>query len=268
LSEGRLRRKIAAFYAVTLLASWSTWAPWVAAVNGHPLSPSSPYLHLLGSMGPAVGTVFVLWRSGGRLELRRLLRRTATKQAAQQALVWAVLIPSAAFLVVVGVSARAAGTSAHWLGLGAQVEYPELGLAAYVLASLVFYGFGEELGWRGWLYPALRGRFRPLTAALLVVPFWAFWHLPLFFATASYRAMGVGGAAGWLVSLLSGGLLTSWLTDRAGGSVLPAAVLHAVLDVYFLAEVGVPTQSALGAIVSVAGLAAAIRISRPAEERR
>jgi len=102
-----------------------------------------------------------------------------------------------------------------------------------------------------------------VAASLLVVPFWAFWHLPLFFATESYRAMGIGGAAGWLASLVSGSLLTSWLTDRARGSILPAAVLHAVLDIYFLADVGAPIQSVLGAAVTIAGVAVAVILARP-----
>src|SRR6185369_15669600 len=123
----------------------------------------------------------------------------------------------------------------RWNVVGVAREYPALAPPVYALASLFFYGFGEEIGWRGFLYPRLRQRHGLLAASLIVVPFWAFWHLPLFFATDSYRAMGVGGAAGWLISLVSGSLLTGWLTDRARGSILPAAVLHAVLDIYFLA---------------------------------
>jgi hypothetical protein len=46
--------------------------------------------------------------------------------------------------------------------------------------------------------------------------------------------------------------------------VLPAIVLHAVLDLYFLANVGVPVQSALGALVTVWGIAEAIAALRKA----
>jgi hypothetical protein len=40
--------------------------------------------------------------------------------------------------------------------------------------------------------------------------------------------------------------------------VLPAAVLHAALDIFFLADVGVPVQSAMGAVVTVLGVVVAI----------
>jgi uncharacterized protein len=36
---------------------------------------------------------------------------------------------------------------------GASTEYPALPIVAYWLANLVFYGFGEEVGWRGYLQP-------------------------------------------------------------------------------------------------------------------
>jgi membrane protease YdiL (CAAX protease family) len=250
--------QIAAFYAITLAVSWALWAPWVANVQGVPWIPSSRYLHLAGSLGPAVAALAVIVWTTGRDGVRQLVRRTFTARAATEAAVWAVLLPSLAFVASALVLGRAGDRPIHWRNIGVVAEYPTFGPAAYALASLVFYGFGEEVGWRGFLYPLLRRRHRPLSASLLVVPFWALWHLPLFFATASFRAMGVGGAAGWLVSLVSGSLLTSWLTDRARGSILPAAVLHAVLDVYFLADVGVATQSVLGAVVTIAGIAAAV----------
>jgi membrane protease YdiL (CAAX protease family) len=263
----------AVFYALALGVSWGVWAPWVMSVQGAPRPSPRHYLHLAGSIGPAVAALVVLRWTGGGERIRQLIRRTVTARAALLALVWAILIPTALFVATAVFLGLASERPVAWNRIGVVPEYPGLGPAAYGLASLVFYGFGEEVGWRGFLYPRLRERHRPLVASLLVVPFWAFWHLPLFFATESYRAMGIGGAAGWLASLVSGSLLTAWLYDRARGSVLPAAVLHAVLDVFFLADVGVPIQSVLGAIVTVAGLVVAVGLFRhpapktPAPER-
>jgi hypothetical protein len=73
---------------------------------------------------------------------------------------------------------------------------------------------------------------------------------------ASVRWDRVGVAP--LLSLASGSVLTAWLYERAEDSVLPAAVLHAVLDVFFLAEVGVPVQSIMGAAVTVWGILVAV----------
>ena len=192
----------------------------------------------------------------------------ATARAARVALIWGVAFPAATFAGSASIMSLVNHTLVSWDRLGVVPEYPALGPILYIVASLVFYGIGEEVGWRGFLYPALRRRGgRALTAALLVVPFWALWHLPLFFVTESYRAMGLGGAAGWLLSLTSGSVLTAWLYDRAKGSALPAAVLHAVLDVFFLADVGVPVQSAMGAVVTIWGVVVGVLQFRRGDAR-
>lgn len=256
--RSRSQPRIAAFYALTLGVSWLLWAPWVSSVQGVLSHPASPYWHLAGSLGPAIAAGCLVGRSaGGALTPTAWIRQTLGTRALFVAMLWGLLVPTLVFVAVALGLAAANHQELRWSQLAVVEEYPALGRLAYVLCSLFFYGFGEELGWRGFLYPALRARRRPLVASLLVVPFWALWHLPLFFATESYRGMGVAGAAGWLVSLASGSLLTAWLYDRAGGSVLPAAVLHAILDVFFLADLGVPTQSVLGAVVTVAGVAVA-----------
>jgi len=263
LQSDAAMKPLVVFYTTALGVSWLLWAPWVAHVQGVRSIPSSPYLHLVGSLGPAVAALIVLARSTGAGAMRQLVRRTFTARAAMQAAIWAVAVPTLVF--VAGLLGMAASSRwiIRWNVIRVVSDYPTLSPFVYALASLVFYGFGEEIGWRGFLYPHLRLRHRPLAASLLVVPFWAFWHLPLFFATDSYRAMGVGGAAGWLASLVSGSLLTAWLTDRARGSILPAAVLHAVLDIYFLADVGAPIQTVLGAAVTITGIAVAVIQARP-----
>ena len=253
------RRSIAAFYALALGISWSLWAPWIASARAAGSDVSWRHLHLVGSLGPCLAALLVIGWTGGRARLRPLTRSTLTAPAVRAALIWGIAFPAVTFIVSALIMALVNGTPARWDRIGVVREYPALGRIEYIAASFLFYGIGEEVGWRGFLYPALRRpRRRTLTAALLVVPFWAFWHLPLFFATESYRAMGLSGAVGWLVSLASGSVLTAWLTDRAKGSVLPAAVLHAVLDVFFLADVGVPVQSAMGAVVTLWGVVIAI----------
>ncbi len=84
--------------------------------------------------------------------------------------------------------------------------------------NLIFYGFGEEIGWRGLLQPTLQRRHSALTAAVLVAVVWAGWHLPLFGITATYRTMPAVGFVGFALSLLVGALVLAWLHLRAAGA--------------------------------------------------
>lgn len=58
-------------------------------------------------------------------------------------------------------------------------ELPALPPLAIMAAEICFYGFGEEIGWRGYLLPNLLDTHRPLPALLRVGFIWAAWHLPL-----------------------------------------------------------------------------------------
>jgi membrane protease YdiL (CAAX protease family) len=45
--------------------------------------------------------------------------------------------------------------------------------------------------------------------------------------------MGVAGAAGWFLSLLSGAVVLTWLYNESEGSILVVAIFHAAIDTVF-----------------------------------
>jgi uncharacterized protein len=87
---------------------------------------------------------------------------------------------------------------------------------------------GEEIGWRGYLVPALRERFSFATTAWISGIVWACWHMPVVLF-ADYH----GGAPEWYsivcftVMIIASGAIAAWLRLRSG-SVWPCIVLHAV----------------------------------------
>jgi membrane protease YdiL (CAAX protease family) len=99
-------------------------------------------------------------------------------------------------------------------------------LFAGTLQSLVS-ATGEELGWRGFLVPALAQRFSFARVAVISGAIWAAWHMPLIIF-ADYN----GGTPAWYsvlcfaVMVVALGFPFAWLRLRSG-SVWPAAILHA-----------------------------------------
>jgi len=115
-------------------------------------------------------------------------------------------------------------------------EFPHFHIVTFFIYNLVFFGFGEEVGWRGFALPRLQAKSSALTASILLTFFWALWHWPLFFYRPNYLAMGFTGILGWLFSLFTGSILLTWLYNSSKASILMCAVFHATIDIAFTAE--------------------------------
>jgi membrane protease YdiL (CAAX protease family) len=90
---------------------------------------------------------------------------------------------------------------------------------------LSFQAFGEEYGWRGYLFPKLM----PLGVPVAVVTsglVWGLWHIPGYFIYTNHGILTFALFVG--TTTLGGGLLC-WLRLRAR-SVWPAAIWHEAYD--------------------------------------
>ena len=112
-----------------------------------------------------------------------------------------------------------------------------IGIFPGILSSM-----GEEIGWRGYMLPALTERSGMKKALIITSLFWACWHLPLL-AFGDYMA----GAPVWyklpafVLCILPVGIIIGGLTYLSK-SVWPAAFLHAAHNNYDQAVFGVITR--------------------------
>ena len=222
------------YFVLAYTLSWVVWAPAVFASFGYTPPLPARYLHLIGGMGPMLAAILVSAWLGGVPALVTLGKRCLRGGVW---LVIAVAIPAAAFLLALAVVAMLSGQAPNWSNLGRNPELPELSASLSVLATVLCYGFGEEVGWRGFALPRLQAKHSALHSSWLLSLAWAGWHLPLFCFAAGLSRLGLGGAAGWLMSLALGSVLLTWLFNSSGGAISAAALLHAALDVFTSAPV-------------------------------
>jgi uncharacterized protein len=242
------RRPLALFFAFAYAVSWLFWAPAVLARLGWIGPVPSRVLHLAGGLGPMLAAIAVTVATGGRPALARLGRGCVM---GRRWLLIAVLIPAALFFAATAIVAAFYGETIEWANIGRGTELADLPLGAYWLANLVFYGFGEEVGWRGFALPRLQSRAPALRASLLLALGWAGWHLPLFAFSPGLSNLGVAGAAGWLVSLCLGSILLTWLFNSSGGSIAAVALFHAALDIFMMSPVAPSLVNVMGAILTM-----------------
>jgi membrane protease YdiL (CAAX protease family) len=86
---------------------------------------------------------------------------------------------------------------------------------------------GEEIGWRGFLVPALAQRMSFTGVALVSGVIWAVWHFPLIvFGTYTSDAPKWVALPCFTVMIVATGAIAAWLRLKTG-SVWPAALFHA-----------------------------------------
>lgn len=125
----------------------------------------------------------------------------------------------------------------------------------------VFYGVGEEPGWRGFALPQLQRGRSALSATVILAVLWFFWHTPFFF----YRyELSLSGLSGFFLGLLAGAIWLTCLYNSTGGSVLMCVLWHTAFNVVNVPEVVAPSALAImSALVMVAGVVV-VMVFKPA----
>jgi membrane protease YdiL (CAAX protease family) len=253
-------RQVVRFGLLAIALTWSSWIPLAMTSKGWVDLHASPYLHLVGGLGPALAAIVMTAIHDGRPGLRVLWRRTTTGPA--RWLTLALLAPATAYLFAIGVAA-AVGVHVDLGRTGASKEFGSIPVVAYWLANLVFYGYGEEIGWRGFALPRLQQGRSALAASMWLSLVWGLWHVPLFFFSAGLGTMPLIGLVGWAASIVTGSVICTWLFNSTRGSIAVIAIFHASLDIF----IGSPTggdvvANVMGAFVVVGALVIPRRLGR------
>jgi membrane protease YdiL (CAAX protease family) len=92
---------------------------------------------------------------------------------------------------------------------------------------------GEEAGWRGFLYPAMREQMPRRRAAILTGAAWGLWHAPLIAMGYNYGSDYLGfpvlGIVAMTIFCMAFGTFLCFLRERSG-SVWPCALAHGSLN--------------------------------------
>jgi uncharacterized protein len=214
------------FFVLACLLSWA-WLIPIAVTGGVVVAGKGWPTHFPALLGPMLAAFVLTGLWAGRVGLTDLTRRMIRLRVPARWWLFAVS-PLLLLALVLAVDAALARP------LPALDDFAQLsglpsgwGVGGVAAAVLLVNGFGEETGWRGYALPMLQRRHSPLAAALLVSLMWALWHAPMFVAVASFRSFGPVVLVGWLIGLVCGAVVLTWLYNRSGGSILVVAVWHA-----------------------------------------
>ncbi len=171
---------------------------------------------------PTVGAVAAVVLAHGRVILGRPT--------------WHLLLaflPPLVILVTTGVVSAVGAVEVHPGRLGTLLLLsPVLALAGSLTAV------GEEVGWRGFLWPLLRGRWGFWWSATVMVPVWWLYHLP---AILWWGYGFLAGLPAFTVAIVGFILFVGVLTERSRGiwaSVLAHGAWNGIVAAGFVAALG------------------------------
>jgi membrane protease YdiL (CAAX protease family) len=195
----------------------------------------------------------------GKAGVRDLTRRSFRWRVPLRWYLISLLAPLLIFLIAVTIlygfaPLRALGQ--NWLLL-CTAFLPSL--AIMILLNNV----AEEIGWTGFVFARFQDRHGPLRAALLTTPFFWLFHIPSFYVETRSWATTALVLGIFLLPHLGSRLITGWLYNGAGSSVLIAGLFHSMHNATvnptgLVAVVSLPQFDVLVIMAGIVVLAAAL----------
>ena len=223
------RNPLVSFFVLAYGLSWAYWIP--LALAGVRTAPGSVSTHEPGLLGPALAACIVTGLTQGKAGVVALAGRLLFISRPTWRFVAYSLSPLAFLGVAIAVGAVTHAPLPPWSDFAVYSGLPPLGFAAVLLLVLLFNGFGEETGWRGFALEPLQRRFGPVVGTLLLAALWAGWHTPTFFVVETYRSMTVPMIIGGFgLGICAGAIVLSRIAQRTDGSILGVAIWHTLYN--------------------------------------
>ncbi|ADI14253.1 CPBP family intramembrane glutamic endopeptidase [Truepera radiovictrix] len=255
-------RALALYLVITFAWSWTLGALLIASARGALALPMA--LHYLSAYGPAVAAVTVTVAVGGRRDLKALGQRIVKADVGARLWLLTLGTPLALGGLAVAVYAALHGLEGAFSRFGDLEYLGRVGVPAALAVWLATYGFGEEIGWRGFAFHHLQ-RLGWVRAAVLVGVVWGLWHLPYFLYKPTFVALGPLGFVGFLASITLGSVLLGWFYRQSGGSILIVALWHGLFDFVSASPVAAGPGNAVISAAVIVWVLVIVRRARRAE---
>ena len=173
-------KQLITYFGLAYLISWTIWLPLYGHTFGLTHLPTLPYHHGLGGFGPLIASFLTTWiyqkKQGVKLLIKKCLQTRPLIY-----LTIAVLSPFVLAFAATAINYFVDKSPINLAGLLTSEEFPQFNLLTFFIYNLIFFGFGEEVGWRGFALPRFQEKFNALNSSIILTVFWAIWHWPLFF---------------------------------------------------------------------------------------
>lgn len=228
-------KQLIVYFSLAYLISWTIWLPLYSHIFGWNNLPVIPFHHAVGGLGPLLSSFITTWSFQKKEGLSKLWK-TMWQTKPFLYLFIAFFSPFVLAFLASLINLFVENNFVDITNIFVSKEFPHFNFMSFFTYNLLFFGFGEEVGWRGFALPHFQKRYNALFSSIFLTIFWAIWHWPLFFYRPGFVSMDFAGILGWLFSLVTGSILLTWFYNSTKGSLLVCAIFHSTVDIVFLAD--------------------------------
>jgi uncharacterized protein len=220
---------------------------------------ATPHGVLVNVLGSAVPAFIVTALVSGKAGVRDLARRSFRWRVPLRWYLVSLLAPLLIFLIAITILygfAPLRALAQNWLLLFT-------GFLPALAIMILLNNVAEEIGWTGFVFARLQDRHGPLRAALLTTVFFWLFHVSSFYVDTRSWATTALVLGIFLLPHLGSRIITGWLYNSAGSSVLIAGLFHSMHNAIvnstgLVAVVDLPQFELLVIMDGIVVLAAAI----------
>jgi membrane protease YdiL (CAAX protease family) len=227
--KNHLNRQLWQFFLFTFSFSWLLWLPGLLITHKlvnptETLISTSNFLKWIAGTGPSLAAIFLTGINGGKTEVKKLFSRLWNIKLGYWYFPVLLLLP--ATLII-----------AHLLNIILfHASFPSSGLLTefwwipIIFLIFLIMQFSEELGWRGYALDRLQKRWNAVFSSVLLGIIWAIWHLPMFLISGFGQYDNQLPYGQFFITLVLISVLITWLQNNTNGSLVPAFIIHAMLN--------------------------------------
>src|SRR5215210_2778777 len=223
---------LATFFGLVFFTTWIVWVPRALESQGLLDSHWATWVGRGWTYLPALSAVAFVALTGRRRSLAELGRKLLLWRIGWRWYVAIAALPLGIALATAVIYALTGGQFSAGLPIAFDLPLPIIPLIIGI--RLLTDGIGEETAWRGVALPQLLRQTNAVTASLILGVVWACWHLPLVFTIGA--PMGNNSIPLLFVLLPAEAVVYTWLYQRTHGSILAAALFHALIGLWTVAS--------------------------------
>jgi hypothetical protein len=239
-------RSAAAFYVGAIAISWCCWLLVVAADRGL-FDMSGGFKELMvivGTFGPLFSALAMTGQLSGNRGVLSLLKQAIRWRINVRWYAAALLLPALLRFAVLGIHIVKGGSFPGLTDIDRWLAIP----STFAFVLLLGGPLGEEFGWRGFSQPRLQCKLGILQSSLIIGIASALWHLPLFLIPTTPQSHLP--LALFIVRTVALSVISGWIWNRAGRSLLMVLLFHASLNTWPNTLFILQSEGAIGPYVS------------------